>query len=89
MARVLDQTSQVCLDVEVNPNMSRAKSKVVSYGNDPFPHDKYGSGELTMAKIIRLLKEGFEAMNKNFDRKTSHLGQSSKNPSRRRTTISL
>ena len=51
------------LDVVVNPEMSRNRSKAVSEGNDPVPyHDEFGSGEPAMADLYRILEETFDTM---------------------------
>ena len=57
MARVIDYSSEVSLDVEVCPLMPRAKSKVVSEATDPIPLDKSGFGGLTMANMYRVFPE--------------------------------
>ena len=69
MARLFDQTSGVCFDVEVSPKMPRTRSKAVSECKGLVLHDKSGSGESTMTEIHRVLKQGFDIrMDKYFDR---------------------
>ena len=57
------------LDVEINPKMPRTKSKAVPEGSDPFSHDDYGPGGLTMEEIYRTFAEELDRC---FDRNTSH-----------------
>ena len=71
MARVFYHTSG--LDVEVNPEIPRKRSKAVPEGNGPFSHpDGFVSGELTMAELYRMLEEKNNIMDKIFDRMTNH-----------------
>ena len=56
----------MCLDVEVDPNMPRTESNVVSEGNDPFPHGDYGPSGLTKEEIYRVFAE---ELDKCLDRK--------------------
>ena len=63
----------MCLDVDVNPNMPRAKSKAVPEDNGHFPHDDCRSaGGLMMEKIYRTF---VDELGKCFDRKTGHFDQ--------------
>ena len=71
MARVFDHTSAVCLSAKVNHEIPRTKSSAVPEGNVPFPHVDYGSGEPTMMAVVyRLLKQGFNKLNKHLDKLT-------------------
>ena len=71
MASVFYHTSD--LGVEVNPNMSRNRSKAVPEGNGPVPHrDELESGEPTMAGLYQMLKKNFDRMEKNLDMMPSH-----------------
>ena len=66
------------LGAEVNPKMRRIKNKAVSKDNGPFPHDEPESYEPTMAVIYRLLKRGFEEMDKHFNEMTSNFDRQDK-----------
>ena len=72
VAMVSDHISVMCFDVKVNPKMPRTKSKAVPEGNGSFPPNKAGSGELTMAKPDRLLKNKFDGQPRRI--KESHVG---------------
>ena len=69
---MFDHTSRVCLDVEVCPNMPRAKRKAISGANFPILQHKSGFGGLTIEEIYRVFAEKLDRC---FDRKTSHFDQ--------------
>ena len=70
MARVFYHTS--VFGAEVNPKMSRNRSKAVPEGNGPVLHYyEVGSGESTMADLYRTLEENFDIMDNNLDRMSS------------------
>ena len=72
-------TSGVRLDVEVIPKMPRIRSNAVREGNNgPVPYYDYGSGEPAMAELFRVLKKGFDRMDKHFDRMISLFDQQEK-----------
>ena len=78
MARLFYHTSD--LDVEVNHNMSRNRSKAVPEGNGPVPHHyEFGSGDATMADLYRILEENFDRqlnrIKSHFDRKYKRSGK--------------
>ena len=69
------------LDVNVNSNMSRNRSKDVPEGIGLVPHhDELRSGEPTMADLHRMLEENFDRSLKNktrshFDRQDKTFGE--------------
>ena len=50
--------------------MPRTKRKAVPESKSSVPHDNYGSSELTMVKLYRVLIDGFDRMDKHFDKTT-------------------
>ena len=59
--------------------MSRKRSKAVLEGNGPIlHHDKFGSGEPTVADLYKMLKVIFDRMDKNLDRMTSRFDRQEK-----------
>ena len=57
------------LDVEVNPEVPRMKSKAVHGRYSPVPHDENEYSSLTREEIFRIAAE---ELDKSFDRWTSH-----------------
>ena len=59
--------------------MPRKQGKAIPEGNGPVPyHDKFGSGESTMADLYRMLKNNFDRKDKSLDRMSSHFDRRDK-----------
>ena len=52
--------------------MSRTRSKTVFEDSDSVSQDESGSGESTMAELLRILKRGFEEIDNHFNRIHNH-----------------
>ena len=59
------------LGAEVNPKMLQAESKAVPENYNPVPHYDYGTGEPRMVGLCRVFTEGFDRIEKRFDRMTN------------------
>ena len=64
MVRVHKHTSEGDLGTKASPKMPRTRNKAVAKVNGPVPHNKSVSGEPRMPEHCRVLKEGFEEINK-------------------------
>ena len=61
------------LDVEGCPNMPRNWSKAAPEGNGPVSEqEEFGSGQLMLADVYRVVKERFDQSDKYWDSMMSH-----------------
>ena len=65
----------MCLDVKVSPKIPRTKNKAVSEDNDPVSQNEFGSGEITMVELYRVLKK---TTDNSFDRTITHFDHQDK-----------